>query len=114
MLQRAEQATGTRATELRLGGGGATPGWARIRADVLGRRVVLTEGREPGLLGCAITAFAALDSAPLAMLQDQLVHLGKSFEPDARRHAAALRLHALFLEAEAAVAPISRALAALA
>jgi xylulokinase len=112
VLHRAEQATGTRAAELRLGGGGATPGWAQIRADVLGRRVVLTGGREPGLLGCAIAAFAALEGAPLAALQDQLVHVGRAFEPDARRHAAALRLHALFQQAEAAIAPIARALAA--
>ena len=112
VLHRAEAATGRIATELRLGGGGATPSWARIRADVLGRPVTLTECREPGLLGCAIAAFAALDSAPLAALQDELVRPTTCFAPDAGRHAAASRLHALFQAAEAAVAPISRALAA--
>ncbi|WP_372620302.1 xylulokinase [Falsiroseomonas sp.] len=111
VLQRAEAATGRHAGELRLGGGGGTPGWARIRADVLGRPVVLTGCPEPGLLGCAITAFAALEGAPLAKLQDELVRPAARFEPDPVRHAAALRLHALFRQAEAAVAPISRALA---
>jgi xylulokinase len=114
VLQRAEAATGRRAAELRLGGGGATPGWAQIRADVLGRPVVLAQTPEPGLLGCAITAFAALEGVELTAMQDALVRPSARFEPDPLRHAAALRLHALFREAEAAVAPLSRALAALA
>ncbi len=114
VLLRAEAAAGRQAEELRLGGGGASPGWARIRADVLGRPVVLTECAEPGLLGCAITAFAALEGAPLAALQAELVRPAARFTPDPARHATARRLHELFLEAEQAVAPLSRALSALA
>jgi xylulokinase len=113
VLGRAEAAAGIRAAELRLGGGGATPAWAQIRADVLGRPVVVTESPEPGLLGCAITAFAALEGAPVAALQEALSRPAARFLPDPGRHAAASRLHAVFLEAEAAVAPISRRLAAL-
>lgn len=112
VLSRAEAATGCTATELRLGGGGATPGWARIRADVLGRPVVLAACAEPGLLGCAIAAFAAVEGRPLAALQDELARPAARILPDPARHAAARRLHALFRQAEAVVAPLSRALAA--
>ncbi|WP_137177085.1 FGGY-family carbohydrate kinase [Roseomonas sp. AR75] len=111
VLERAEAATGRVAEEVRLGGGGATPGWAQLRADVLGRPVVLTEGREPGLLGCAVAAFAAVEGASLPAMQAALVRPAARFAPDARRHAIATRLHAVFSQAEAAVAPVSRALA---
>ncbi|PWS36555.1 carbohydrate kinase [Falsiroseomonas bella] len=111
VLERAEAATGRAAEELRLGGGGAMPGWAQLRADVLGRPVVLTEGREPGLLGCAVAAFAALEDVPLEVMQARLVRTAAQFAPDPRRHAMATRLHALFRQAEEAVAPVSRALA---
>lgn len=111
VLGRAEAAAGRTAEELRLGGGGATPGWARIRADALGRPVVLTDCAEPGLLGGAITAFAHLEGRPLAALQDELARPAARIAPDPARHAAARRLHALFQQAEAAVAPLSRALA---
>jgi len=114
VLARAEAAAGRAATELRLGGGGATPGWARIRADVLGRPVVLTACAEPGLLGAAIAAFAALEGRPLGALQDELARPAARIAPDPARHAAARRLHALFRQAEEAVAPLSRALAAFA
>jgi xylulokinase len=113
VLARAEAATGRVATELRLGGGGATPDWAQLRADVLGRPVVLTDAPEPGLLGCAITAIAALDQRPLGDVQDALARPAQRFEPDSARHAAFRQLHAIFAQAEAAVAPISHALAAL-
>jgi len=111
VLERAEAAMGVQATELRLGGGGATPGWARIRADVLGRPVVLTEAKEAGLLGCAVVAFAALDGLSLEAAQAALVRSAARYEPDPARHAMATRLHALFLQAEAAAAPLSHALA---
>jgi xylulokinase len=111
VLARAEAATGRVAEELRLGGGGATPGWAQLRANVLGRPVVLTEGREPGLLGCAVAAFAALERVSLQAMQARIVRPAARFAPDPRRHAMATRLHGLFTQAEAAVAPVSRALA---
>jgi xylulokinase len=111
VLSRAEAATGCVAEELRLGGGGATPGWAQLRADALGRPVVLTAAKEPGLLGCAVAAFAAVEGRSLPAMQAALVRPAARFPPDARRHAMATRLHALFLQAEAAVAPVSRALA---
>lgn len=111
VLQRAEAATGREVREIRLGGGGATPGWARLRADVLGRDVVTTACAEPGLLGCAITAFAALEGRPLAELQGEMAQPAARFTPDPAAHERARALHALFLQAESAVAPLSRALA---
>jgi len=112
VLTRAEEAAGCMAVEIRLGGGGAMPGWAQLRADVLGRPVVLTEAAEPGLLGCAIAAFAMLEGSGLAPLQAELSRPRATFRPDPARHAKARHLHALFRAAEDAVAPISRALAA--
>lgn len=114
VLERAEAAAGCQAVELRLGGGGAQPGWAQLRADILGRPVVLTEAAEPGLLGCAIAAFAALEGRDLATLQEELARPRAIFQPNPARHAMASRLHALFREAEAQVAPLSRALATFA
>jgi len=111
VLERAEAATGCHVREIRLGGGGGTPGWARLRADILGRDVVTTTCAEPGLLGCAITAFAALEGRPLAALQDEMARPAARFTPDPVRHGRATALHALFRQAESAVAPISRALA---
>ena len=114
VLARAEAAAGREAVELRVGGGGALPGWAQLRADVLGRRVVLTEATEPGLLGCAIAGFAALEGQGLTALQDQLCRPRATFLPDSARHAMATRLHALFRAAEDQVVPISHALAGFA
>lgn len=111
VLRRAEAATGRAVSEIRLGGGGAAPGWARLRADVLGRPVVTGACPEPGLLGGAVTAFAALEGRPPAALQAEMVREAARWLPDPARHALAQRLHALFLQAEAAVAPLSRALA---
>jgi xylulokinase len=111
VLHRAEAATGRAVSEIRLGGGGATPAWAKLRADVLGRDVVTTACAEPGLLGCAITAFAALEDRPLAALQDEMARPAARFVPDPAVQTRARVLHALFLQAESAVSPISRALA---
>lgn len=111
VLRLAEAATGRAVAELRLGGGGATPAWAQLRADVLGRPVATGACAEPGLLGCAIVAFATLEGTLLSAMQEAMARPGARFLPDPARHARAQALHGLFLEAEAAVAPISRALA---
>jgi xylulokinase len=113
VLEAAEAAMGFRAPRLHLGGGGATAPWAQLRADVLGREVVVPATPEPGLLGCAIAGFAAAEARPLAALAAELARDGAVFAPDPARHAALTRLHTLFVAAEAAVAPLSRALAAL-
>ena len=111
VLERAEVAAGIQAVELRLGGGGALPGWAQLRADVLGRPVVLTEAAEPGLLGGAIAAFALLEGRDLSTLQDALCRPRAIFHPDPARHALASRLHAIFRAAETRIVPVSHGLA---
>jgi xylulokinase len=113
VLEAAEAAMGFAAPRLHLGGGGATPAWAQLRADVLGREVVVPATPEPGLLGCAIAGFAAAEGRPLAALAAEMARDGARFTPDPARHAALSRLYALFREAEAQLAPLSRALAAL-
>lgn len=116
VLERAETALGGAATEIRFGGGAAAnPVWSQIKADLCGRPVVVAASREPGLLGAAITAFAGLGRfASLAEAQQKLVTVARRFEPNLARKPAYDALHALFRRAEAALAPISRDLAAAA
>ena len=112
VLERAEAATG-RVREIRFGGGGAANArWRQIKADVCGRPVVTGAAREPGLLGAAILVFVGLGRfASLAAAQDAMVRIGARCEPDPARAAIYDALHARWREAEAAVAPLSRALA---
>lgn len=115
VLERAETAIGAFAEEIRFGGGGsASPQWAQIKADIIGRRVVTTASDEHGLIGAAIIAWTALGAQySLDAAQDALVRLDRRFEPDPARHAAYNVLFELFRNAEQAVGPISRQLAVL-
>ena len=113
VLARAEAATGRQVTEIRFGGGGAAnPRWCQVKADVTRRPVVVIDEAEPGLVGAAITAFAAIDHANLADLQATMVRTRASYEPRPDHALAYDRLFTLFQSAEAALAPISRSLAA--
>lgn len=110
VLERAEAAIGSAATEIRFGGGAAAnPIWAQIKADLCGRPVVVAASPEPGLLGAAIIAFTGLGRfASLAEAQQRLVTVARRFEPDPARKPAYDALFALFRRAETALAPISR------
>lgn len=114
VLERAEDALGRRASEIRFGGGAAAnPVWSQIKADLSGRPVVVAASKEPGLLGAAIVAFAGLGRfGSLAEAQQALVTVARRFEPDLTRKPAYDALFALFRRAEAALAPISRDLVA--
>jgi len=116
VLERAEVALGTEVGEIRFGGGGAAnPVWAQIKADVLGRPVVVGSAKEPGLLGAAIVAWTGLHRfASLAAAQGALVGTARRYEPEPARRAAYDRLYALYRRSEQALAPISADLAALA
>ncbi|CAN7643532.1 xylulokinase [Bosea sp. LjRoot237] len=116
VLDRAEAAIGSAATEIRFGGGAAAnPVWSQIKADLCGRPVVVAASKEPGLLGAAIVAFTGLGRfASLAQAQEALVTVARQFEPVPARKPAYEALFALFRRAEAALAPISRDLAAAA
>lgn len=111
VLERAER--GRPIAELRLGGGGAAnPHWAQVKADLLGRRVVVTDSAESGLRGAAIVAWTALGRfADLDQAQAALARPVRVFEPDPGRRAYGDRLYRLFLQAHAALAPLSHQLA---
>ncbi|WP_248313091.1 FGGY-family carbohydrate kinase [Bosea sp. F3-2] len=116
VLERAEAALGSRVGEIRFGGGAAAnPAWAQIKADLCDRPIVVGRAREPGLLGAAIIAwtgrghFASLEAA-----QDALVEVASRYEPDPARRPAYDALYALYRRSEAALAPISADLTALA
>lgn len=116
VLARAEAAAGRSVDEIRFGGGAAAnPIWRQIKADVCGRPVVVGAAEEPGVVGAACLAWTGLGRFPsLAAAQERLVRVAARHEPDPARRARYDRLFALFGAAEAAVAPLSRALAGLA
>lgn len=115
VLERAEAASGGKVTEIRFGGGAAAnPVWRQVKADICGRPVVVGAAREPGALGAAIVAWTGLGRfASLGEAQERLVSRAARHEPDPARAGFYDRLHALYCQSEAALAPISHALVAL-
>ena len=115
VLERAELATGQAVTEVRFGGGGAAnPFWCQIKADILNRPVVVTSEEQTGLRGAAIVAWTALGRFPdLASAQSALVQTAHIYQPNADQRLRYDTLLAIFKDTEAALAPISRRLAAL-
>lgn len=113
VLERAEAGAGLRARELRFGGGGAAnAAWCQIKADILDRPVVAPAVEEPGVLGAAIAARVACGTYPtLAAAQAALVRPGRRYLPDQVRRAHFDRLYGEFLQANEALAPVSRRLA---
>ena len=116
VLERAEQAAGTTASEIRFGGGGAANArWCQIKADICERPVVVGRSSEPGLTGAAVIAWTGLGRfASLQDAQAQLVQIADSYTPDTMRAAKYRAQFGLFQQAEAALAPVSRGLVALA
>ena len=116
VLERAEGALGTRVDEIRFGGGAAAnPVWAQVKADICGRPIAVGTAKEPGLLGAAIIAWTGLGRfASLAAAQDTLVSIASRYEPAPARRPAYNALYALYRQSEAALAPISADLVALA
>jgi xylulokinase len=114
VLQRAEAARGAPVSEIRFGGGGAANAvWCQIKADICERPVVVVDSAETGLNGAAIVAFAALGRFADLAAGQALVRVREKFLPRPERAAFYRRLFHLFREAEAAVAPVSRQLAAI-
>ncbi|KAB2850943.1 MAG: FGGY-family carbohydrate kinase, partial [Hyphomicrobiaceae bacterium] len=114
VLEAAESAAGVRAEEIRLGGGGArSHAWCSVKASVLGRDVVVPDVEEAGLLGGAVSAWTALGAfADLSAAQSELVRVARRHAPDPLLKAGYDRLYVLFRQAEGAIAPVCRALAA--
>ncbi|GGH09896.1 carbohydrate kinase [Alsobacter metallidurans] len=114
VFERAEAALGFRPAEIRFGGGGAaSPAWAQVKADVCGVPVVTAAHAEPGLLGGAIAAAAAADGETLEAAQERLAAPAAVYRPAPARAARLDASYALFRQAEAALTPISHALAKL-
>lgn len=80
---------GIRVDEIRvLGGGARSSVWNRIKCDLIGRPVVLTENEEAACLGAAILAGRAVGM--FTSLEDavaRMVVLRERLEPDPDRHA---------------------------
>jgi xylulokinase len=112
---RAEHALGISASEIRIGGGGARNAtWCRIKADICQRPVVTTGCEEPGLLGCAATAFTGLGRFPsLAAAQQQLVRGDKTYLPREQHRPRYDALFGAYRRAVAAVTDLSADLAAV-
>jgi xylulokinase len=104
ILEHAMFATGERAREVRVSGGGArSDAWCQMKADVLGIPVVRSPQPETGVIGAAMAAAVGLglhrdmDAAARAMAP-----AGRRFEPDRRRHAFFDERAALYRQAKAA------------
>jgi xylulokinase len=116
VLERAETALGQAVTEIRFGGGASSnPLWRQIKADVCERPVLVGESSQPGALGAAAVAWTGLKQfASLGAAQQALAHVAYRHEPDPARAAFYRPLFDLFRQSHDALAPTSRALAALA
>jgi xylulokinase len=115
VLERAESALGRPVTEIRFGGGASSnPVWRQIKADICERPVLVGESTEPGVLGAAAVAWTGLGHFPtLEAAQQALVRIAHRHEPDATRATLYRPLFDLFRQSHEALAPTSRALAAL-
>lgn len=115
VLERAEAALGAPVAEIRFGGGAASnPQWCQAKADICERAVVVGQADQPGVVGAAAAAWTALGRyGSFAVAQDALVQTASRYEPRATHADAYRRLYAQFRAAEAALTPVSHALADL-
>lgn len=115
VLQRAEAALGKPVAEIRFGGGAASnPHWCQVKADICERPVVVGQADQPGVIGAAAAAWAALGRyGSFAQAQATLARPAHRYDPDATRRNAYHRLYAQFRAAEIALTPVSHALASL-
>ena len=115
VLERAESALGSPVGEIRFGGGAASNAqWCQVKADICERPVVVGQAEQPGVLGAAVAAWTGLGRySSFAAAQDALVRVAQRYEPQAERAHAYRRMYSQFRAAEAALAPVSRALAGI-
>ncbi len=116
VLERAETATGLQASEVRIGGGGSRDAvWNQIRADVLGRPLVVSPAKETGLAGCLAAARVALgEHDELSAAATSTLEQFERYVPDPDLRHYCDELYDIFRQAHEAVAPVSRRLADLA
>lgn len=115
VLERAEAALGAPVGEIRFGGGAASsPQWCQVKADICERAVVVGQAEQPGVVGAAVAGWTALGRyGSFSQAQDALVRTAHRYEPQADRSAAYRQLYAQFRAAEAALTPVSHALAGM-
>ncbi|CAB3813580.1 FGGY-family carbohydrate kinase [Achromobacter sp. ACM02] len=115
VLERAESALGSPVEEIRFGGGAASNAqWCQVKADICERALVVGQAEQPGVLGAAVAAWTGLGRyGSFAAAQDALVRVAQRYEPQAERAHAYRRMYRQFRAAEAALAPVSRALAGI-
>ncbi len=114
VLERAEAASGAPVSEIRLGGGGAAnAAWCQIKADICERPIVVADNAEAGLSGAAIVAYVALGHFANLAAGQTLVRVRETYRPRSERVPGYRRLFQLFRQTEAAVASVSRQLAAI-
>ena len=69
------------------GGGSRSPYWAQLKADMTGRMVTVVHYSEASALGSVICAASALGKfSSIVESAEHLVKLGKTYEPDRKRH----------------------------
>lgn len=115
VLERAEAATGQKAPEIRIGGGGSrSDPWNQIRADSIGRPILVPTSHDSGLLGCLALARFGLGLEPSLDEAAQKVSSSfKRFTPNSDAARSADVLFKLFQSSQATLAPISHHLARL-
>ncbi|MGE8689208.1 MAG: xylulokinase [Achromobacter sp.] len=115
VLERAEAALGSPVGEIRFGGGAASNAqWCQVKADICERALVVGQAEQPGVLGAAVAAWTGLGRYDnFAAAQERLVRVAQRYEPQPDRSRAYRRMYAQFRAAEAALAPVSRALAGI-
>ncbi|MCT8266435.1 FGGY-family carbohydrate kinase [Afifella sp. JA880] len=110
VLERAETATGLAAEAVRMAGGGTkSPLWNQMRADILGRPVLVSRHAEMGLAGCFALCRVALgfaENVGAAAPEEDFT----SYLPNAAHHAHYDALYALFTEMHEPVARAARSL----
>ncbi|MNX55574.1 Xylulose kinase [compost metagenome] len=115
VLERAETALGAPVAEIRFGGGAASNAqWCQVKADICERPVVVGHAEQPGVLGAAVAAWTTLGRhSSFAQAQDSLARAAQRYEPQPERAHSYRRMYAQFRAAEAALAPVSHALAGI-
>ena len=69
------------------GGGSRSPYWAQLKADMTGRVVTVVHYSEASALGSVICAAAALGKfGSIVESAENMVKLGKTYEPDQKKH----------------------------
>lgn len=113
VLNRAEAATGVKAPDIRMGGGGSrNAAWNQIRADVTGRDILVSPATEMGLAGGHACARLALgEASDLEAAAQVSLPPFQHYVPNPATRAHHDEMHQIFLQAHEALAPISHRLA---